>query len=70
MFRMKVNKQMNMRDRTLIAGEPTFDSIPSVIIIDSKEYKVLGVSQGIKPPFVSLEIERTESNLENKTATV
>lgn len=70
MFRMKINKQMNMQDRTLISGEPTFDSIPSMIIIDSKEYKVLGVSQGVKLPFVSLEIERAESNLENKTATV
>ena len=68
MFRMKVEAQFNIADRTLLAGRPGFTEIPKMIIIDGNEYKVFGVSQGIKLPFISLEIEKTDKQLTNKIA--
>ena len=63
MFNMKIGKQLNIENRTLPAGQPQFDIIPNTVEIDKKVYTVLGVSQGIKLPYMSIEIERTEKEL-------
>lgn len=68
MFVMKIEKQMNIKDRTLLLGVPKFDAIPKSISIDDEEYKVIGVSQGVKPPFVSLEIEKMDKKAIGKEA--
>ena len=58
MFDMKIERQLDMKDRTLLLGVPRYDSIPEIVEIEGKRHKVIGVSHGVKPPFVSLEIER------------
>ena len=63
MFKMKIEKQLNLDDRTLLAGKPTFDSIPAYVEINNKTYKVIGRSMGIALPFISLEIEKSDDNL-------
>ena len=63
MFNMKIERQLNLKDRTLLLGIPNCDIIPKVVVINKLEYKVLGVSSGIKPPYLSLEIERTNLRL-------
>lgn len=68
MFRMKIESQLNISDRTLLAGQPGFTKIPKNITIDGDKYKVLGVSGGANLPFMSLEIERTNKQLIDKTA--
>ena len=60
MFNMKIERQLNLKDRTLLLGVPNCDIIPKVVVINKSEYKVLGISSGIKPPSLSLEIERTD----------
>ena len=67
MFKMKIEKQLNIKDRTLIAGIPEYDVIPSHIEVDGHRFAVIGTSLGIQPPFISLEIERTDIHLEGKT---
>lgn len=66
MFEMKVEKQLNMKDRTLLVGKPTYDSIPKKIKVNNHVFGVIGVSQGVKIPFISLEIEKTSIALEGK----
>lgn len=66
MFDMKIEQQMNMKDRTLILGKPNYDTIPNVIKVEEKELKVIGVSSGVKFPYLSLEIEKTELQLTGK----
>ena len=56
---MKIEKQLNIEDRTLLLGIPKYDSIPEKVEIEGRQYKVIGISHGVKPPFVSLEIEKT-----------
>ena len=68
MFNMKIDKQLNIQDRTLLLGVPDFDVIPEYVKIDDIEYKVVGISHGVKPPFVSLEIEKSKFILEGKNA--
>ena len=60
---MVVQRQLNLSDRTLVVGIPTFDKIPKKVLIHGEEFKVIGLSGGVKLPYVSLEIERTESKL-------
>lgn len=57
MFLMKVEKQMRLSDRTLLLGKPQFDEIPKQVNIKNVITNVIGVSNGIAPPFMSLEIE-------------
>lgn len=64
MFRMKVECQFNIEDRTLICGIPEYDVIPEPNDIP---VKIIGISFGGKPPYRSFEIEKTENNLEGKT---
>lgn len=66
MFSMKIEQQMNIKDRTLLLGVPEYDSIPEEVFIDNDKYKVIGVSHGVKPPYMSLEIENTNKELRNK----
>lgn len=70
MFNMKIDKQLNIQDRTLLLGVPDYDIIPKEILVDGNKYGVIGVSLGVKPPYLSLEIEKTDSKLEGKTITV
>lgn len=69
MFNMKVEKQMNIKDRTLLLGMPEYDALPKVIHLNNKRYKVFGASLGVLPPFLSLEIETTHNDLTGKTIT-
>lgn len=69
MFRMKIECQLNIKDRTLIGGVAEYNVIPKEIQINHKVYKVIGLSYGIKNPKVSLEIEKTENNLQGFCAT-
>ena len=64
MFRMKVEGQFNIGDRTLICGIPEYDANPEPNDIP---VKIIGISFGGKPPYRSFEIEKTENNLEGKT---
>lgn len=64
---MKVEKQMSVKDRTLIVGVPQYDTIPKKVNAGNRVFNVIGVSQGVKIPFLSLEIEKTTFNLEGKT---
>ena len=70
MFIMKIEQQLNIDDRTLLLGKPEYDVIPKTIQIDDIEYRVIGLSHGVKPPFVSLEIEKTDKNLKEKNVKV
>ena len=64
---MEVKSQLNISDRTLLSGVPYYDSIPEFVSFNGKRYKVIGISYGITPPFISLEIAKTEDKLTNKT---
>ena len=70
MFNMKIDKQLNIQDRTLLLGVPNYDVIPKIILVDDDKYSVIGISHGVNPPYLSLEIEKTASNLEGKSITV
>lgn len=70
MFNMKIDKQLNIQDRTLLLGVPNYDVIPKIILVDDDKYSVIGISHGVNPPYLSLEIEKTDSNLEGKSITV
>ena len=69
MFEMKVESQMIVKDRTLVAGIPNFDTLPDEVTADGKTFKVIGVSRGVKLPYISLEIEKTNIDLEGKIIT-
>lgn len=69
MFNMKVEKQLNIKDRTLLLGVPDYDAIPKVVVVDDRKINVIGTSLGVKAPFLSLEIEKTAVNLIGKTIT-
>lgn len=60
MFKMEIKAQFNIADRTILGGATEFDQIPKIITIDNKEYKVIGLSYGVKPPYISLEIEEAD----------
>lgn len=68
MFNMIIEKQMNLNDRTLILGTPDYKTIPETVMIEKTAHKVIGISAGAKPPYMSLEIEKTEENLIGKIA--
>ena len=63
---MKIEQQTNMNDRTILLGIPEYDTIPSKIAIDDNYFNVLGVSLGTKPPYLSLEIQKTDMMLKGK----
>ena len=65
---MNIEKQLNLDSRTLILGVPKYNAIPNTILIDDKPYKVIGISVGAKPPYMSMEIERTDKKLTGKMA--
>ena len=69
MFTMKIDKQLNIADRTLVGGVATYDVVPNEIQVNHKHYKVIGLSYGVKPPMISLEIEKTENVLQGQQAT-
>ena len=62
MFEMAVEGQVNIGDKTIIGGRAKYDLIPEQVVIDNKVFKILGVPQGIKPPFFAIEIEKTDSD--------
>lgn len=66
---MTIKKQLNLLDRTLILGVCNFDKIPDIIVCKNQEIKVIGVSHGIKLPYISLEIEKTNLDLIGKKIT-
>ena len=41
MFIMKIEQQMNIKDRTLLLGVPKFDDIPKSVSIENEQYKRL-----------------------------
>lgn len=63
MFNMKVEKQMNIKERTLLLGVPDFDKIPKTVSVNNRKFKVIGTSYGVKLPYISLEIENTNVDL-------
>lgn len=63
MFSMTVEKQMNLNERTLLLGKPQFDIIPKQIAFKDKIIDVIGISNGVALPFVSLEIEQIKDNI-------
>lgn len=63
MFRMIVEKQLNIKDRTLILGIPNNGAIPSNVTCNNVKFGVIGMSYGALPPYVSLEIEKTDTDL-------
>lgn len=67
MFEMKIDKQLNLQDRTLLLGEPNFNELPKIVYCGNVEYNVIGVSSGVPSPYISLEIEKEEANLVGKT---
>ena len=69
MFDMKIERQLNIKDRTLLLGVPKYDAIPESVEIEGKQHKVIGISHGVKPPFVSLEIEKTSKEVTGLKAT-
>lgn len=69
MFSMTVEKQMNLNKRTLLLGKSQFDVIPSQVMIMGKKIKVIGISNGVVPPFISLEIEQIHNNVVGETVT-
>ena len=69
MLKMKIAIQWNIKDRTLIGGVGKCDAFPNEVKINGKIYKVLGVPYGVSKPYVSLEIEKTNDNLQGLTAT-
>lgn len=66
MFEMKIEKQMNIEDRTLLLGIPEAFVFPDSVCVDDKNYKVIGITMGCPVPFLSLEIEKTNSDLVGK----
>ena len=58
MFAMKVEQQMDFEDRTLLLGKPNFDKIPKKVTVNGMVVNVVGISSGIAPPFLSLEVHR------------
>ena len=66
MFKMKIEKQLNIKDRTLLSGVAEYDTIPDAVSVDGNRYKVIGTSYGVKLPYISLEIEKTDNDLEGK----
>lgn len=67
MFEMKIEKQLNITDRTLLLGKPNERIVPDSVSVDGNTFNVLGLSLGVQSPFVSLEIEKTNINLVGKT---
>lgn len=68
MFRMEIESQLNMADRTLIGGIAGFTRLPEFVNIRGKQYHVIGVSGGVKLPYLSLEIEKTSDQLKGNLA--
>ena len=69
MFRMKIESQLNIEDRTLIGGVVKYNAIPQKIQVNHKLYEVIGLSYGPKTPKISLEIEKTNDKLQGFQAT-
>lgn len=69
MFTMKVEKQMRLHDRTLLLGRPQFDIIPKQVNIKNEKINVIGISNGVVPPFISLEIEPIKNKVVGETVT-
>lgn len=67
MFKMKIEQQMNIKDRTLLLGIPEYNAIPGRVSANGNSFNVIGVSNGIKPPYMSLEIEKTDNELIGQT---
>ena len=63
MFRMIVEKQLNIKDRTLLLGIPNDGAIPNGVACNGGEFRVIGRSYGARPPYISLEIEKTDVDL-------
>jgi hypothetical protein len=60
---MIVEKQLNIKDRTLLLGIPNDGAIPSAITCNGGKFSVIGTSYGSRPPYISLEIEKTDADL-------
>lgn len=66
---MKIEQQLNMKDRTLLLGKPDYNIIPNNVSVDENTFKVIGISCGVKLPYISIEIEKTDLELIGKIAT-
>lgn len=63
MFHMKIETQLNLNDRTLLGGRPDVYRFPKTIRVGESTFAVLGVTPCVRPPYLSLEIEKTERSL-------
>lgn len=62
MFEMIIKSQISIGSKTIIGGRAKYDLIPEQVVIGNKVFKILCVPQGIKPPFLAIEIEKTDSD--------
>ena len=62
MFEMIIKSQISIGSKTIIGGRAKYDLIPEQVVIGNKVFKILGVPQGIKPPFLAIEIEKNDSD--------
>lgn len=67
MFKMTVEKQWCLSDRTLLSGKAEYDEIPEIVNLNKENIHVIGISSGVVPPLLSLEIERQTDNFIGKT---
>lgn len=67
MFKMTVEKQWCLADRTLVLGKAEYDEIPKIVKMNKENIHVLGISSGVVPPLLSLEIERQTDDFIGKT---
>jgi len=59
MFEMQVNNILVLNDRVLLGGNPTvYEGLPKQIVLFGNKHNVIGLSSGIRPPFISIEIEK------------
>ena len=68
MFEMKIVCQFAYRDRTMIFGEPKFDTFPESVEIEGKRYPILRTGIEETKTIYLLEIEGTNEYLIGKIA--
>jgi len=56
-LKMVISKTLTLPDRVLLGGKATeFTDLPRSVNLSGTMHKVIGLSKGIKPPYISLEV--------------
>lgn len=59
MLKMMITETMSLSDRVLLGGKPTeFTDLPSSVNLSGTIHKVIGLSQGVRAPYISLEVAK------------